>query len=172
MWSTRGDAQPIASIYAQNGVHLTEAGKGKGSRVAGWQRLRTYLAEAPACPHHRAMNWETCPKIHIFHNCENLIRTLPAVPHATTGDPEDIDTTSEDHACDALRYLLINLGGGPHFPLIGEPEQPQQPDPDQPGPLWVPTATAQQLLVPGRPGAWWDPTEKDPAATGRPPAWF
>jgi len=32
-----------------------------------------------------------------------LIRTFPAVQHDPT-KPEDIDTSSEDHALDALRY--------------------------------------------------------------------
>ena len=40
----------------------------------------------------------------------HLVRTLPALPHASTGNPEDADTHAEDHAPDALRYLLINLG--------------------------------------------------------------
>jgi hypothetical protein len=171
MWATRGDALPIATIYAQRGVHLTEAGKGKGSRVAGWQRLRTYLAEAPACPHHRAKGWETCPKIHIFSTVENLIRTLPALPHASTGDPEDIDTTAEDHAADALRYMLINLGGGPEFVVIGEPEKPpSEPDPDRPGPLFVPVAEARAAVTNAAP-AWWDPTEQVQISS-HPPAWF
>lgn len=119
MWATRGDAKPIADVYAENGVHLTPAGK--GGRVAGWQRLRSYLAEAPACPLHRARGWDTCPRLHVHESAVNLIRTLPALPFASTGDPEDIDTKAEDHAADTLRYALINLGGGPQF-LIEEPE--------------------------------------------------
>jgi len=115
MWATRGDAKPIADVYAETGVHLTPAGKGPGSRINGWQRVHTYLAEAPACPHHRAQGWDTCPKLHVFATAENLIRTLPALPHATTGNPEDADTKAEDHAPDSLRYLLMNLGGGAHF---------------------------------------------------------
>jgi hypothetical protein len=123
MWATRGDAKPIAEVYADEGVDLTEAGKGPGSRVNGWQRVHSYLAEAPACAHHRAQGWDNCPKLHVFTTCENLIRTLPTLPHATTGNPEDADTHAEDHAPDALRYLLINLGGEPrfHFPAP-EPE--------------------------------------------------
>lgn len=120
MWATRGDAKPIAGVYAENGVHLSQAGK--GGRVAGWQRLRSYLELAPACPHHRAQNWDKCPKIHVFKSCKNLIRTLPALPSARKGDPEDIDTQAEDHAADALRYLLINLGTGPQFPIDDIPD--------------------------------------------------
>jgi hypothetical protein len=119
MWAVLGDAKPIAETYADNGVYLTKAGKGSGSRIAGWQRVHSFLADAPACPHHRAQGWETCPNLHIFSTCENLFRELADLPHATTGDPEDADTTADDHAADSLRYLLINIGGGPDFPVIG-----------------------------------------------------
>lgn len=118
MWATRGDAKPIASVYADNGVHLAPAGKGAGSRVNGWQRVRSYLAEAPACPHHRAQGWETCPKLHIFSTVTELYRELSDLPHATKGDPEDADTTADDHASDGLRYLLANLGSGPEFVVL------------------------------------------------------
>jgi hypothetical protein len=116
MWATRGDAKPIATVYAENGVHLTPAGK--GGRVPGWQRVHSLLAEAPACPHHRELGWTTCPMIHISRMCRELLRELPALPHATSGDPEDADTTASDHAMDALRYLAINLGAGPSFPIF------------------------------------------------------
>ena len=118
MWATRGSARPIASIYAENGVHLTEAGK--GGRVAGWQRLRSYLGDAPACAHHRALGWDECPRLHVFRTCENLTREIPALPFATKGDPEDVDSTASDHAADALRYALINLGGGAKFPVYDD----------------------------------------------------
>jgi hypothetical protein len=50
--------------------------------------------------------------MHVFPACENLIRTLPALPHARVGNPEDVDSDAEDHAYDAASYLLVNLGGG------------------------------------------------------------
>ncbi|MEZ0066691.1 hypothetical protein ABIA32_002703 [Streptacidiphilus sp. MAP12-20] len=122
MWATRGGARPIASIYAEHGVHLTEASK--GGRVAGWQRVRSYLGDGPACPHHRELGWVTCPRLHVFRTCENLAREIPALPFATTGDPEDVDTNASDHAADALRYALINLGGGPKFPMVNNGPAP------------------------------------------------
>lgn len=125
MWASRGEAKPIATVYTENGAPLTAAGKGPGSRISGWQRVHSYLAEAPACPHHRALGWETCPKLHVFRQAENLIRTLPALPHATTGNPEDVDTKAEDHAPDSLRYLLVNLGSGPDFPMLDDPPDEQ-----------------------------------------------
>lgn len=112
MWSVTGEAKASAAVYAENGVNLTKAGKGPGSRVTRVRRTRTYLAEGPACAHHRSLGWDTCPLVHVFPGCANLIRTLPTLPHAKTGDPEDVETTAEDHAYDAFSYMLINLGGG------------------------------------------------------------
>lgn len=131
MWATRGDAKPISDVYTENGVHLTAAGKGAGSRVNGWQRVHSYLGEGPACPHHRAQGWDTCPKLHVFRNVANLIRTLPTLPHATAGDPEDADTKAEDHAPDALRYLLTNLGGGPQLVFFDEDRPGIVPEDDR-----------------------------------------
>lgn len=112
MWATRGDAKPISQVYAENGVHLAPAGKGPGSRVSGWQRVHTYLSEGPACLIHRAMGWETCPMIHFFRTLAKTWWELANLPHATRGDPEDADSSAPDHLMDALRYWLLNVGGG------------------------------------------------------------
>lgn len=122
MWATRGDARPISDIYAENGCHITPAGK--GSRVTGWQRVRTYLDDGPACPHHRAIGWETCPMMHMFSTLEDFYRTLSDLPHASKGDPEDADSNGEDHLPDCARYLLVNLGGGPQFPVFSDDRKP------------------------------------------------
>lgn len=124
MWARRSadaSVKPIAEVYADNGVWLTPAGKGPGSRILGWQRWHSYLAEAPACAMHRAEGWETCPKIHIFRTCPNLISELRSLPRATTGNPEDADPNAPDHAMDGERYFLINIGGGASFYDSPEP---------------------------------------------------
>ncbi|MFF0409069.1 hypothetical protein ACFYUY_01365 [Kitasatospora sp. NPDC004745] len=121
MWATRGAAKPIAHIYAEEGVHLTQAGKGAGSRVIGWQRVRSFLKDGPACLYHRELGWDVCPRLHVFSTCPDLIRELTDLPHATKGDPEDADTTADDHAADALRYLLTNLGALPRFHFPADP---------------------------------------------------
>ena len=102
-----GDAKPVAAILKEEGVRLVKA---NNDRLSGWQRVHTYLAEGPACPIHRAKGQLTCPMLHVFENCIELIRTLPAVPYNTIGNPEDVDTHSEDHLPDALRYMLMQLG--------------------------------------------------------------
>lgn len=119
MWANlSGDTKPIATVYAEQGCHLEKASKGPGSRITGWQRIHTYLAEGPACLIHREAGWETCPKMHIFSTCTNLIREIVNLPYATRGNIEDADTNASDHAADALRYLLLNVGNEPrwHFP--------------------------------------------------------
>lgn len=123
MWDLEGDAKPKATVYAEHDVHLTKAGKGPGSRVTGWQRIHSYMAEGPACPHHRANGWDTCPMIHIFRTCEKTIFELKNLPYARTGNPEDADTQANDHAMDALRYLLVNLGAGPSWPDVEPPKE-------------------------------------------------
>jgi hypothetical protein len=109
VWTTRGDAPPISQAYANAGVHLVPAHKGE--RLTGWQRVHSYLADGPACPHHRNLGWDTCPRLHVLDGrAPNLVRTLPALPYSMTASKvEDVDTRAEDHAPDALRYLLINL---------------------------------------------------------------
>ena len=125
MWATRGDAKEIAAVYADEGCHLTPAGKGPGSRIAGWQRIHSYLADAPACPHHRAMGWETCPRMHVFTTCPKWFEELSNLPHAQTGNPEDADTRAPDHLADLTRYVLLNLGTGPDWTILDE-EKPSE----------------------------------------------
>ena len=56
------------------------------------------------------------PVLQIFEeNCPHLIRTLPALPYATTGrnKNEDVDSDAEDHLYDALQYSAAsNLAHG------------------------------------------------------------
>lgn len=47
------------------------------------------------------------PKLQVFANCVNLIRTLPSLVH-DKNRVEDVDTTGEDHLYDAGRYGLVN----------------------------------------------------------------
>ncbi|MHB8511473.1 MAG: hypothetical protein ACYDCC_04780 [Actinomycetota bacterium] len=106
MWAKVGDAAAIAETYGREECHLEPA---HNDRLSGWQRVHSYLANAPACAIHRAQGLQECPKLHVFSTCENLIRTLPALPYDLRR-VEDVDTKAEDHAADALRYLLMHLG--------------------------------------------------------------
>lgn len=93
----------IAETFIKKGLRIQPA---NNDRIAGWNRLRSYLQEGPACHIHRDLGFTTCPKLHIFSTCKDLIRTLPQMIHDPKR-PEDLDTTAEDHAVDALRYALM-----------------------------------------------------------------
>ena len=47
------------------------------------------------------------PRLVITSNCTNLIAQLPVIP-LDKRNPEDIDTKSEDHLYDALRYGVMS----------------------------------------------------------------
>lgn len=47
------------------------------------------------------------PGMYFFNNCVNLIRTIKDLPYSMS-NPEDVDTKAEDHAYDALRYILTS----------------------------------------------------------------
>lgn len=89
----------LADEYGKEGLHLTVA---NNDRLPGWAAV------------HEALGWKRlpsgrlmiAPKLQVFAGCVNLIRTLPALPY----DPvrtEDVDSDSEDHLADALRYGLM-----------------------------------------------------------------
>lgn len=64
--------------------------------LGGWNQLRE-----------RLRGIDGTPMIFLFKSCVHAIRTIPGLQH----DPknaEDIDTESEDHAADAIRYLCMS----------------------------------------------------------------
>ena len=85
--------------------------------MGGWDQLRS-----------RLIGEEDRPMIYFFNTCRDTIRTLPALQH-DQAKPEDVDTESEDHAADDVRYACMSrpyvkdlrlkkpiplLGVGPH----------------------------------------------------------
>lgn len=64
----------------------------KVGAMGGWDQVRQ-----------RLVGDDGIPQLYVFSTCTNLIRTLPALQH-DPNMPEDVDTDSEDHAADALRY--------------------------------------------------------------------
>jgi hypothetical protein len=90
----REDGGPaISEVMKRSGVSFREA---DNSRAAGWQQVRS-----------RCLGQDDRPRLYVFDTCQHLIRTLPALQHDPK-KPEDLDTTGEDHAADALRYGLMS----------------------------------------------------------------
>jgi hypothetical protein len=67
------------------------------NRIAGKIEVHRRLA----CDDHGT------PRLRFFSTCNNTIRTLPTLPISKT-NPEDVDTKAEDHAYDALRYMVMS----------------------------------------------------------------
>lgn len=85
--------------------------------MGGWDHLRS-----------RLLGDGERPQLYFFSTCRDSIRTLPALQH-DRNKPEDVDTESEDHAPDEIRYACMSrpyikaiptrpetriLGVGPH----------------------------------------------------------
>lgn len=74
--------------------------KAVNDRVNGWALIDEYLR----------IRDDGYPRFVVYETCPHTIRTLPAVPRDDK-NPEDVDTTSEDHLPDALRYGLNYMAG-------------------------------------------------------------
>ncbi len=53
------------------------------------------------------LNGKGRPRLQIFKTCPNLIREIQSIP-LDPNKPEDVDTKAQDHAYDALRYLIMS----------------------------------------------------------------
>lgn len=112
LWQKRGgtltarggfEGETLAEVFAACGMPVSPA---DNSRVAGWQRVRAYLA-----PQADGLSRWQC-----FSNCVNLIRELPVMQY----DPHDREDArdGDDHAPEALRYGLMSR------PAAAETEKP------------------------------------------------
>lgn len=89
------EAATIADEFSQQDVWFDPAGK--GSRKAGWQRMRTLLSQAGS---------PDLPGLYLSTACRYAWDTLPVIPRDPR-DPEDLDSDAPDHAADALRYGCV-----------------------------------------------------------------
>lgn len=92
----------VAARYAEAGLPIRRA---NNDHYAGNAAIDEALLFHEYGPHQM-------PGILIYETCLNLIRTLPELMRSDK-DPEKIADDSEDHAYDALRYLLHGLGRVP-----------------------------------------------------------
>lgn len=92
LFTRQGSGESHADVYGRHGLHLIAS---SNKRVAGWALMHEYLGGG---------------KLKFFRNCVNSIRTIPSLAHAKR-NPDDLDTTQEDHAADVVRYMLLTLRG-------------------------------------------------------------
>jgi hypothetical protein len=95
LWHKRGDPGPsLAEQMIRRGCRWRPSDRSKGSRVASKNEIHRRLQTDPFTKE---------PRIAFFNTCTHLISQLPALP-LDKRNPEDVDTTAEDHLYDALRY--------------------------------------------------------------------
>ena len=95
-WARTGYTGPtIGEVLIKAGHKLRRADK---NRIAGKVQIHEHLKQATT---------ESRPRLQIFNTCPNLIKELQNIPLSKT-NPEDVDTHAQDHAYDALRYLIMS----------------------------------------------------------------
>ena len=83
------------------GVQWTRADKRPGSRIAGWEAVRTMMKAA----HPNEYGPRENPGLFVFDRCGQFIRTVPSLPRDEK-IMDDVDTDSEDHIGDETRYKV------------------------------------------------------------------
>lgn len=99
--SSRGES--VADTAARHGVFFTP---GDNARIPGWMQ----------CHYRLQFDEQGIPMFYVFDTCTQFIRTLPLLQYSTT-NPEDLETSGEDHAADSWRYQLMTVPIQPQHPI-------------------------------------------------------
>jgi hypothetical protein len=94
-----------AAAWAQQHGHKRHGvvfGPADKERIAGWQRVRTFLRNALADPPERPCLWA-------FQHCRAFIEQAGSVPRSSR-HPEDVDTDSEDHCFVGATLVATDRG--------------------------------------------------------------
>ena len=98
LWHKRGDTGPsLAEQMNMKGCRWRPSDRSKGSRVAGKNELHRRL---------QVDEFTDEPRLVFMSTCTNTISQIPALP-LDKNNSEDVDTKSEDHLYDALRYGIM-----------------------------------------------------------------
>lgn len=89
----------IADEMASAGVRWQASDKAPGTRKIGLELLRSRLREA-------GKDHPENPAIYFMDHCRSAIAQLPVLPRDTR-NPDDVDTSAEDHMYDAIRYRVL-----------------------------------------------------------------
>ena len=107
MWARNPMAwnSPEVSAYTDSSIadclsdYIPSFMKANNSRVNGWQNMAQLMHYTD----------KTMPSFYVIKGtCPNLIRTIPEMIRCDK-NPEDVDTTLEDHAVDSCRYMLSHV---------------------------------------------------------------
>jgi len=98
LWHKRGDTGPsLAEQMNMKGCRWRPSDRSRGSRVAGKNELHRRL---------QVDEFTDEPRLVFMSTCTNTISQIPALP-LDKNNSEDVDTKSEDHLYDALRYGIM-----------------------------------------------------------------
>lgn len=89
--ASRGES--IAEVAARHGVYFTP---GDNHRLAGWMQ----------CHYRLAFDAQGVPMLYVFDCCTAFLRTVPLLIY-DEHNPEDLDTSLEDHVADEWRYMCM-----------------------------------------------------------------
>lgn len=107
----RPDQDTIEQEMAKEKVRWTRSDKSPGSRINGLELARSRMKEA-------GKDHPEYPGLYFMDNCRASISILPTLPRDEK-KPDDVDTHSEDHLWDDIRYrvlaskrqaMVINMG--------------------------------------------------------------
>src|SRR6056300_1135112 len=98
-WNKTGFGPSIAEVMMRQGVRWTPSDR---NRIQGKMEVHRRLADDP---------YTQEPRLRLFSTCQHIIKQLAGIPLSKTNS-EDVDTKAEDHAYDALRYMVMTRMSG------------------------------------------------------------
>lgn len=105
-------------VYDSAIKHGISFNRADNTRIPGWLQ----------CHYRLRFDEDGIPMMYIFKNCKHLIRTIPLMMYDER-KVEDLDSSLEDHACDAMRYFAMM------HPITPSEKEPEKPRPHMIDPL-------------------------------------
>lgn len=95
-----------------DGVAWLRSNKSAGSRKLGWEEIRKMLYNAMTKLYDEDKEeyyyrTREKPGLFTFSTCKYFIKLFPSLPRDDDGDPDDVNTDSEDHIGDETRYRVL-----------------------------------------------------------------
>jgi hypothetical protein len=99
------------------GIRWELVSKPPGSRVTGFALMRERLIATAPRPDSRIRE---APGLFVVRDdCPNFVRTVPVLPRSSK-NPDDVNSESEDHIFDAVKYML-QADRSPHMTTYRRP---------------------------------------------------
>ena len=98
--------ESIADVAAKNQVYFSH---GDNKRIPGWMQVHYRLT----------FDENGYARMYVFRNCKAFIRTMPMLMY-DEHQPEDLDTSMEDHVADEVRYMCMARTIKPIVPEVDD----------------------------------------------------